>query len=238
MRFINAKLISVTASLLLGLSFVDSASAVSVSEANLDGIAPAGNPNFTFEIDDSDYSNTIESWFSNTLYIESQGKNNGYKLFAAQEGDFTYWQDPNTAHAGTSGVFNLYAEFDKNGNLIFGMMAISGKVAGIGITDPDTVLMRADLIAGDFATKKNVMGFGIDINYCDGKIVNDCQMVTPESVYFFTDSNLPSIQSLGDSTYQTPLASISTRPGPASIWLMLSALSLAGVMARRKKQAV
>jgi hypothetical protein len=237
MRFINAKLISVTASLLLWLSFVDSASAVSVSEANLDGIAPAGNPNFTFEIDDSDYSNTIESWFSNTLYIESQGTNNGYKLFATQEGDFTYWQDPNTSYAGSNGVFNLYAVFREDGYLEFGWMAITGKVSGIGITDSSTVLMSAYLVEDSFASQQNVMGFGIDNIYCDVKIDDYCSS-TPESVYFFTESNLPDIPSLGNNNYQTTLATITTVPIPASIWLMLSALSLAGVMAQRKKPAV
>ena len=241
MRLINAQLISVTASLLLGLSFVGNASAVPVSTdlADLDGIAPAGNPNFTFDaINDNDYSNTIQSWFSNILYIQSLGSGNGYSLFASQEGDFTYWASPNQSHQGTNGIFNLYAEFDAAGNLIFGEMAIAGRVAGVGINDPDTILMRANLEPGMFKSEGNLMGFGMTVTLCAAQIASECQMVTPESVYFFTEGNLPDIPSLGNNDYQTTLATITTVPVPASIWLMLSALSLAGVMARRKKPAV
>jgi hypothetical protein len=244
MRLINAKLISVTASLLLGLSFVGNASAVPVSTdlADLDGIAPSGNPNFTFDaINDSDYSNTIQSWFSNILYIQSLGNGLGYSLFASQEGDFTYWASPNQSHQGTNGVFNLYAEFDAAGNLEFGEMAIAGRVSGVGINDPDTILMRATLVKDMFKSEGNLMGFGISVTDCAVQIESECQigpLATEESVYFFTEGNLPNISSLGNNDYQTTLATITTVPIPASIWLMLSALSLASVMARHKKQRV
>jgi hypothetical protein len=243
MRFFNTKFVSLTASLLVGLGYIGNASAVPVNTdlGDLSGVAPAGNPNFTFDaINDSDYSNTIQNWFTNVLYIESQS-DGSYKLYVSQEGDFTYWEDPNTSYAGTDGMFNLYAEFDDAGNLEFGEMAIAGRVTSIGVNDPDTILMRANLVPGMFSSEGNLMGFGMTVEECAAQIEIECetaiQTAIPESVYFFTEGNLPDISSLGNNDYQTTLATITTVPIPASIWLMLSALSLAATLARRKKAA-
>jgi hypothetical protein len=238
MRFFNTKFVSLTASLLVGLGCIGNASAVPVNTdlGDLSGVAPAGNPNFTFDaINDSDYSNTIQNWFTNVLYIESQS-DGSYKLYVSQEGDFTYWEDPNTSYAGTDGMFNLYAEFDSAGVLDFGLVAITGRVPGVGINNSSTTLMTADLAtgAGAYTISDNLMGFNMSMTSCAVGIT--CS-ATPESVYFFTEGNLPDIPSLGNKNYQTTLATITTVPVPASIWLMISALSLTGALARRRQKA-
>jgi hypothetical protein len=225
MRFFNTKFVSLTASLLVGLGCIGNAYAVPVG----------GNPNFTFDaINDSDYSNTIQNWFTNVLYIEAQSTGD-YLLFASQEGDFTYWESPTQSYGGTNGIFNLYAVFDSLGVLQSGLMAIAGRVPGVGINDPD-ILMSADLVAGDFTSSGNMMGFGINNIVCATQIQSECVGPTvTESVYFYTPANLPDIASLNGNNYQTTLATITTVPVPASIWLMISALSLTGALARRKR---
>ncbi|MGI9290910.1 MAG: hypothetical protein ACR2QG_06500 [Gammaproteobacteria bacterium] len=232
MRLFKTKTVSLFAALITVLNLIGTAQALPVTE--LPGIAPSGNPNFTF--DDtmtSDYSNTIQSWYDNLFYIEYNGS--GYTLFVAQQGDFTYSPSPSETLQGTDGIFNLYANFDSSGNFLDGMMAIAGRVPGVGINDSSTILTRGTL--NSYEVSGSVMGFSADITYCDAAIAADCNFASPESVYFYTAENLPDIGSLGGGNYQSILASITTVPIPASMWLMFSALSLCAMWARRKTVA-
>ena len=240
MRYLINKSATLAASLVLLLCGFGTASALPVTE--IDGIAPSGNPSFTFEgINQSDYSNTIQSWFDNLFYIEHQDATDTYRLFAAQEGDFTFAPEPGMTYDGSDGIFNLYADFDANGNFLGGMMAISGSIPDAGINDPSTILMTGTLVAADtttgYAIQDNILGLSYIVDSC-AEVSWQCNTDTPESVYFYTVDNLPDIGSLGGGNYQSTMASITTVPIPASAWLMISALSLCGALARRRQQAV
>lgn len=234
MRFLIKKSAALAASLVLLLCGFGTASALPVTE--IDGIAPSGNPSFTFEgINQSDYSNTIQSWFDNLLYIEHQDASDTYRLFAAQEGDFTFAPQPSDSFNGSDGIFNLYADFDASGAFQTGMMAISGSIPDAGINDPSTILMTGTLTG--YEVQNNILGFSVRIDSCADPSW-ECNLGGIESVYFYTVDNLPEIGSLGGGNYQTTMASITTVPVPASAWLMISALSLCGALARRRQQAV
>jgi hypothetical protein len=237
MRTLSTKFVAVAGSLLVGTGFFGSSAASTVdTDAQLGTIPAAGAPSFVFDASGQNYSNTIQSWFSNILYVQSLGAGNGYSLFASQEGNFTYQENSTTSYQGTNGVFNMYAEFNDDGTMKAGtgMVAIAGKIPGI-VDNPSTILMRATLTT-DYAVSGNQAGFAMMVTECAVGITN-CQMATPESVYLFTVGNFPDIAGLNGQNYQTTLASISTVPIPAGVWLMISALALLGHLANRKHAA-
>ena len=230
-------ILSLTGAVLLsviGLFGSNQAQALTVDpNASLPGIPMAGTPSFNFNDLGGDYSNTIDSWFTNLVYVQSNGIGNGYTLYAYAEGNFTFYGDPSTSYEGTDGVFNLQADFDDAGNLLGGgTVTIDGIIPDIGINS-STQLMSADL--SSYAFQDDLVGFAIDNITCAPEVAAfDCQ-TGPESIYFFTAGNFPDIGSLAGEDYQTTMASKTTVPVPAAVWLMLSGLGLLGTFAYRKK---
>jgi hypothetical protein len=235
MRYTRSKnfMLSVTGAALLCLGLLGSneAAALSVApSASLDGIPTAGAPSFNFNESSGDYSNTIENWSTNIVFVDAHSS--GYTLYAYSEGDFTYWEDPTTSYSGKDGLFNLRAEFNLDGSFnASGTNTIS--ITGIipGVVDTNMELMSADLT--DFNFANNLVGFATNNIVCAPGIIN-CQ--NAESVYFYTAENFPDIGSLTND-YQTTMASKTTVPVPAAAWLMLSALGLLGTFAQRQKRA-
>jgi len=234
MRSIKSKnfILSITGAALLCIGMLGSneASALSIDpSASLPGIPMAGAPSFNFNDTGGDYSNTIDSWYTNIVYIQDLGAG-GYTLYAYSEGNFTYWEDSTTSYQGYDGIFDLQASYDANGVFQNGTVTIDGLIPGVVNTNQQ--LMRANLT--DFAFAANLVGFEIDGIVCPPEIVNCLPAGPAESIYFYTAANFPDIGSLAGD-YQTTMASKTTVPVPAAVWLMLSGLGLLGAFARRQR---
>jgi hypothetical protein len=225
-------ILSIAGAGLLGIGLLGSneASAISIdASSTLPGIAMAGAPSFNFNDSGGDYSETIDSWFTNIVYIANNGAA-GYTLYAYQEGNFTYWADSTTPYSGTDGVFNLTANYDDNGVFQDGSVTIDGIISGL--INSNSLLMSADLTSFNF--QNDLVGFATDITYCDPIISIAADVCTfAESIYFTTAANLPDIGSL-TTDFQTSMASKTTIPIPAAAWLMLSGLGLLGAFTRRR----
>ena len=115
MRILRKNMLkSLTGALLLsGLLAGNSAMAITVDQgAQIGSLPQAGWPSFDFNDGPDDYSNTIESWFQNIVYINDVG--GGYTFQAYNEGNFTYWDDANTSYQGVGGVFSLSATMPRS----------------------------------------------------------------------------------------------------------------------------
>jgi hypothetical protein len=166
------------------------ASALSVDTySTLPGIPTAGSPSFNFNDSNGDYSDTIDSWFTNILYIANNGAA-GHTLYAYQEGNFTYWENDTTSYGGTDGVFNLTANYDDSGVFQDGTVTIDGIIPGL--INSDSELMRADLT--NFNFQDNLVGFTTNNIVCNPTIAAECTLAG--SVYFNTAANFPDIGSL------------------------------------------
>ena len=216
----------------------NAAAALISPSTQLAGIPEAGAPSFVFNDGINSFGGDIQSWYDNYLIVQNVGGETGsYNLFAHNQGSFSYWESMDTSYGGSTGVFDLSAQFDSAGNLIpgTGTVQITGTIAGIGITDPSTVLMTAELI--DFTFKDDLIGFAIDNITCAEEIVSCATSgaTQTESIYFGLAADFPGIAELAGSNYRSTITSKTTVPIPASAWLMLSGLSLIGSMALRRK---
>ena len=240
MRTIKIKnhVLAVTGALFLGIATMggNSASASLIDPTTqLDGIPPVGNPAFAFNRTGSDYSNTIQSWYENMLYIGRNADGQTYDFYATTRGDFGYWENADTRYQGTDGVFTLYARFGAAGWLQGGVVQMTGAINELGIYDPNAVLLTANLVR--YSTDGVFAGFAIDNIICPRVEIINCQEDpgVAESVYLQLTSALPTIRNLGDQTYTTTvLANTTTVPVPASVWLMLSGLGLLFAHSRRR----
>ena len=206
----------------------------------LSGIPEAGAPSFIFNDGISSFGGDVQSWFDNYLIVQHDdsldGGSGGYNFFAHNQGSFSYWETMDTSYGGSTGVFDLSATFDSNGQLTGGSVSITGAIAGIGIVDPLTVLMTADL-AG-FTFKDDLIGFAIDNITCAEEIVGCATSATQtESIYFGLAADFPGIAELGGMNYRSTITNKTTVPIPATAWLMLSGLSLIGTMTLRRKSS-
>jgi len=202
--------------------------------AQIGTLPEAGAPSFVFNGGAGSFGGTIQSWYENYVYIQNTGGAAGtYTLYAHNEGAFTFWGDPTTSYAGTSGDFNLMANFDSAGTFLDGWVTINGAITDIGITDPTTQLMTGDLTRFDFAG--DLLGFGMDITYCDPAIDAFGCTAVEESIYFGLADVFPGIAALNGMDYQSTMINKTTVPVPASAWLMISGLGWLAVVARRRR---
>jgi len=246
---VSTGFLTATAILLLLIALLtphkaDAAAALIDPSTQLPGIPEAGSPAFVFNDGINNFAGDVQSWYDNYLIVQNVGGAGGsYNLFAHNEGSFTYWEDMDTTHGGSTGVFDLSATFDSDGNLTGGTVQISGAIAGIGITDASTVLMTADLI--NFTFKDDLIGFAIDNIVCDpdggpdGGRIDGCatSATQQESIYFGLAADFPGIAELAGQNYRSTITNKTTVPIPASAWLMLSALGFLGTMRTRSKNA-
>lgn len=202
--------------------------------SELPGIPESGAPSFVFNnTPASRFGSNVQSWFNNYAIIQNVGGSNGtYNLFAHNEGSFGFFETMGVKTEGSLGNFDLNATFDSDGTLIGGTVTIMGAIADLGINDPATVLMTADLV--NFNFEGNLAGFSIGNIRCAAEIQN-CKSDPGdiESVYVRLAGNFAGIENLNGKNYRSTIASITTVPIPAAAWLMLSGLACIAGMARR-----
>jgi hypothetical protein len=241
--FLSATAILLLCMVLLAPGKADAAAALIDPSTKIEGIPEAGSPAFVFNDGINSFGGDVQSWFDNYLVIQAvDGGNAGYNMTARNQGSFTYWETMGTSYGGSTGVFDLNATFDSDGQLTGGTVRITGAIAGIGIGDASTVLMEANLV--DFDFDGDLMGFAIDNIVCDpgpdgGRIVG-CQddPAAQESIYFGLAADFPGIAELAGRNYRSTITSKTTVPIPASAWLLLSGLGLLSTVARRKQPKV
>jgi hypothetical protein len=191
----------------------------------LPGLPEAGAPSFTFSEGANTFGGNIQSWYDNYAVFQNVGGAGGsYNFFAHSTGQFSYLESPDTGFGGVAGILDLNATFDSNGTLqAGGTITITGAIAGIGITDPTTQLMTAELI--DFVFDGDKLGFAISNIQCAVEIVGCAKSETQvESVYFGLGGNFEGIADLNGKHYRSTIMSTTTVPLPAAVWLMLSGL--------------
>ena len=243
MRFVglNNAVLSVAGALLLGgvlLLPVTTLAAPAVVQptTQLPGLPEAGTPSFIFNEGANTFGGNIQSWYDSYAVFQNVGGAGGsYNFFAHSTGNFTYWESVGTSFGGATGTLDLNAVFDSNGILqAGGTITITGAIAGIGITDPTTQLMTAELI--DFVFDGDKLGFAISNIQCADEIVGCAKSATQvESVYFGLGGNFDGITNLNGKHYRSTIMSATTVPIPAAGWLLLSALS-ALFMTRQKRE--
>ena len=226
----------ILATLLLGLSLWSTSSfAARVNpELSLPGIAPMGNPSFSFvRVKNPDYSNNIKSWYSNLVYAGRSRNGVTYDMVVSQTGRFNYYPTEDTMVKGVLGNFYLQARFGPAGRLLQGKVIMTGRIEEAGILNPNAVIFSADL--SSFAKRGSLVGYGFDNISCHVAIEN-CQEDPniEESVYLRLTEALPNIRSLGDDVFSAGIiANTTTVPVPAAVWLMLSGLVALAMRARR-----
>lgn len=233
--FLSVTAIALLCVVLLAPGKADAAAALIDPSTKLPGIPEAGAPAFVFNDGVNSFGGDIQSWYDNYLVVQSvDGGAGGYNMVAHNQGSFSYWETMDTKYGGSSGIFDLSATFDSDGNLTGGTVQITGAIAGIGVTDDSTVLMTANL--KDFVVEGDLVGFAIDNIVCDSSIVGCAATATQtESIYFGLADDFPGIEELGGMNYRSIIANKTTVPIPASAWLMLSGLGLLGSMANRRR---
>ena len=135
----------------------------------LPGIPESGAPSFVFNNTPANrFGSNVQSWFNNYAIIQNVGGADGtYNLSAHNEGSFGFFETMGVETEGSMGNFDLNATFDSDGTLIGGTVTIMGAIADLGIDDPSTVLMTADLV--NFNFEGNLAGFSIGNIRCATK---------------------------------------------------------------------
>lgn len=202
----------------------------------LPGIPASGAPSFVFNNSPAtSFGGNVQSWFNNYAVIQNVGGASGsYNFFAHNEGSFDFIEALGVSIDGVGGNLDLSAKFDSEGNFLEGTIKITGAISELGINDPSTVLMTADLVG--FGFQGNLVGYSIGNITCAAEIQN-CENDPGdiESAYFRMAGSFAGIQNLNGKNYRSTIASITTVPIPAAVWLMLSGLGcIAGLKARRR----
>lgn len=205
------------------------------TSTQLPGIPASGAPSFVFNNSPAkSFGSNVQSWFNNYAIIQNVGGADGsYNMFAHNEGSFDFFETMGVDIDGSAGNFDLDATFDSNGVLLGGTVTIMGSIAGLGIDDPSTVLMTAELV--NFNSQGNLVGFSIGNISCAAEIQNcETDPGDIESVYFRMAGSFAGIENLNGKNYRSTIASITTVPLPAAVWLMLSGLACTAGMALRR----
>jgi hypothetical protein len=183
-----------------------STSAVAYS---LPGITPSGSPAFT---------NNVRAHLAPNGMLRIMGRGN--QTFSLDTGSGTM--------IGTGGKYTLTASFDDDGSFLSGSVSISGMMAQVGITRPNTLLMSADLTSANLVDDPYLWGFNTTNIWCSPELLLECTM--SESVYVALSNAFS-----GDfgRNFMSMGIAITTVPVPAAIWLFGSALGLLGWARRR-----
>lgn len=205
-------------------------------ELSLPGIAPMGNPSFSFvRVKNADYSNNIKSWYSNLAYAGRSRNGKTYDMVVSQTGRFNYHPTADSKEKGVLGNFYLQARFGPGGRLLKGTVTMTGRIEEAGILNPNAKIFTADLTA--FSSSGSLVGFGFDNISCNAKIAN-CQddPAVNESTYLRLAKAMPDIRNLNDRIFSSGIiANTTTVPVPAAVWLMLSGLGALAMRARKKQ---
>jgi hypothetical protein len=183
-----------------------STSAVAFS---LPGITPSGSPAFT---------NNVRVHLAPNGMLRIMGRGN--QTFALDTGSGTM--------IGTGGKYTLTASFDNDGSFLSGSVSISGMMAQVGITRPNTLLMSADLTSANLVDDSYLWGFNTTNIFCNPGLMLDC--TNKESVYVALSNAFSS--DFGRNFISMGIA-VTTVPVPAAVWLFGSALGLLGWARRR-----
>jgi hypothetical protein len=218
----------VTSVLMLATVGIGSAHATSLSYYpdgtvvgfSLDGIRPAGAPNF---------ENSVR------LKVLKNG-NKGFKLRVRRRGRDNYFNaSPLESYKIKGGNYQLNAFVDTDGNFLKGDLKIRGRVdTPVGMAKG--ILMTATLTSFAYDSSdlfSSLLGFNTTDIWCNSVInVLSDGCTTNESVYLALneggfDPTLQGFKSLGTS--------VATVPVPAAVWLFGSGLiALVGMTRRRK----
>jgi hypothetical protein len=193
------------------------------SDVSLPGIPQAGDPSFSFgdPVDQGggSYSSTIQSWYTNYLYIAPS--DTGYDVYAYNSGSFEFEQTAGEVYSGENGSLALNAQLDQAGNVISGEYQLTGEISGLGITEAE-ILTSGNIV--DVATEDATIGFATDNISCAPEIKN---CLDAESIYVFAEMSVPELSELdGTSGFMSTTASLTTVPLPGSAWLFLTSLAL------------
>jgi hypothetical protein len=218
---------------------VNAAATSLTSDISLGGLPPAGAPSFVFNDQANNrFSQDIQNWFDNYVVMESTSDGSGeYNFYAHNQGSFTFQADPSTNYGGSSGLFDVTAKMDGDGNYIqgSGIVEITGAIAELGITDPNSVLMSGTIT--DLIVDGDIIGMQIDNIVCNDAIKDTCSDV-PESIYLGLTNDMPTVSALNGKNFRSNMASVTTVPLPGAAWLMISGLGSFGYLAaRRRKRA-
>jgi hypothetical protein len=180
---------------------------------SLPGITPSGSPAFTNNV---------------RVHLAPNGK-----LKIMGRGNQTFMLDTGSGNmVGTGGKYTLNASFDGDGNFLSGDVSISGMMAQVGITRPNTILMTADLTGANLMDDPYLWGFNTSNIVCNADLLLEC--TDKESVYVALSNAFS-----GDfgRNFMSMGIAVTTVPVPAAIWLFGSGLGLLGWVRRRTMNA-
>ena len=183
----------------------------SASAFSLPGITPSGSPAFT---------NNVRAHLAPNGMLGIMGRSN--QTFVLDTGADTI--------IGTGGMYTLTARFTETGEYIAdsGSVSIYGKMEQLGISQPRTMLMSADLTSANLVDDPYLWGFNTTNIVCNADLLLEC--TNSESVYVALSNAFS-----GDfgRNFMSMGIAITTVPVPAAIWLFGSALGLLGWARRR-----
>ena len=180
---------------------------------SLPGITPSGSPAFT---------NNVRVHLAPNGMLKIMGRGNQTFMLDTGSGNLV----------GTGGKYTLNARLDGDGNFLSGDVSISGMMAQVGITRPNTILMTADLTGANLMDDPYLWGFNTTNIVCNPDLLLECR--DKESVYVALSNAFS-----GDfgRNFMSMGIAVTTVPVPAAIWLFGSGLGLLGWVRRRTMNA-